>query len=81
MHTPASIARLALTALVVGVSLLVAHAAPPPESSQGPHRISVLLSYAPEGARHHRGEAHYNDVIFQGEGGEAPNMTQVAARR
>jgi ectoine hydroxylase-related dioxygenase (phytanoyl-CoA dioxygenase family) len=59
----------------------VAHAAPPPESSQGPHRTSVLLSFRPEGARHHRGEAHYNDVIFQGEEGEAPNMVQVAARR
>ena len=31
-------------------------------------------------AAHHRGETHYNDALFQGEGNSVPNMREIAER-
>ena len=47
----------------------VLHASMPPTSTEGPHRISVLLGFSPDGAGHHRGERHYNDVLLSRDDG------------
>ena len=52
----------------------VLHASMPPTSADGPHRISVLLGFSPEGAGHHRGERHYNDVLLSRDDGLVPHL-------
>jgi hypothetical protein len=55
----------------------VVHAAPPPESTTGPFRASVLLGWGQPGGEHHRGEVHYNDALFQ-DGNTVPNLREKA---
>ncbi len=57
------------------------HAAPPPTGREGPFRCSVLIGFARPGARHHRGEDHYNDVLLGREDGQVEHLARVAARR
>jgi ectoine hydroxylase-related dioxygenase (phytanoyl-CoA dioxygenase family) len=52
----------------------VLHASMPPTSAAGPHRISLLLGFSPEGAGHHRGERHYNDVLLSRDDGLVPHL-------
>jgi ectoine hydroxylase-related dioxygenase (phytanoyl-CoA dioxygenase family) len=59
----------------------VLHASMPPTSAEGPHRISVLLGFAPEGAGHHRGERHYNDVLLSRDDGLVPHLVDHVGRR
>jgi ectoine hydroxylase-related dioxygenase (phytanoyl-CoA dioxygenase family) len=59
----------------------VLHASMPPTSAEGPHRISVLLGFTPEGAGHHRGERHYNDVLLSREDGQVPHLVDHLERR
>ncbi len=55
------------------------HAAPPPRGS-GPFRASVLLSFAREGAAHHRGESSYNDALLARADGQVEHLERVAQR-
>ncbi len=57
----------------------VMHAAPPPTGA-GPYRASVVLAFAREGVRHHRGERSYNDVLLQSEDGQVEHLAKVAKR-
>lgn len=57
----------------------VMHASPPP-TGDGPYRVSVLLGFTPPGAHHHRGEAHYNDVLLSRDDGQIEHLQQVADR-
>lgn len=57
------------------------HVAPPPKGTDGPFRSCVLIGFQREGARHHLGGRHYNDVLLGSEDGQVENMTKVAARR
>ena len=59
----------------------VLHASMPPTSTEGPHRISVLLGFVPEGAGHHRGERHYNDVLLSRDDGLVPHLVDHVGRR
>ena len=59
----------------------VLHASMPPTSAEGPHRISVLLGFTPEGAGHHRGERHYNDVLLSRDDGQVPHLVDHVGRR
>jgi len=59
----------------------VLHASMPPTSADGPHRISVLLGFAPEGAGHHRGERHYNDVLLSSDDGLVPHLVDHVGQR
>ena len=59
----------------------VLHASMPPTSAEGPHRISVLLGFNPEGAGHHRGERHYNDVLLSRDDGQVPHLVDHVGRR
>jgi ectoine hydroxylase-related dioxygenase (phytanoyl-CoA dioxygenase family) len=59
----------------------VLHASMPPTSSDGPHRISVLLGFSPEGAGHHRGERHYNDVLLSRDDGLVPHLVDHVGKR
>lgn len=59
----------------------VLHASMPPTSAEGPHRISVLLGFVPDGAGHHRGERHYNDVLLSREDGQVPHLVDHVGRR
>lgn len=54
------------------------HAAPPPTGARGPYRSSVLIGFARPGARHHRGEDHYNDVLLQRDDGQVPHLARLA---
>ena len=56
------------------------HVAPPPTSIEGPHRCSVLLSFARVGGHHHRGGRHYNDVLLGREDGQIDHMKKVASQ-
>ncbi len=56
------------------------HAAPPPTGTQGPFRSSVLMGFTRPGARHHRGEDHYNDVLLQREDGQVEHLARIAGR-
>jgi ectoine hydroxylase-related dioxygenase (phytanoyl-CoA dioxygenase family) len=57
----------------------IMHAAPPPTGA-GPFRKCVLLSFARPDARHHRGEASYNDVLLSREDGQVEHLAKVARR-
>ncbi len=57
----------------------VMHASLPPTTADGPERISVLLAFVPDGAGHHRGARHYNDVLLGGEGGQVEHLGQRLA--
>jgi ectoine hydroxylase-related dioxygenase (phytanoyl-CoA dioxygenase family) len=59
----------------------VLHASMPPTSAEGPHRISLLLGFSPEGAGHHRGERHYNDVLLSREDGLVPHLVDHVGQR
>ncbi len=59
----------------------VLHASMPPTSSDGPHRVSVLLGFTPETAGHHRGERHYNDVLLARDDGQVPHLVDHVGRR
>lgn len=59
----------------------VLHASMPPTSAEGPHRISVLLGFSPEGAGHHRGERHYNDVLLSRDDGLVHHLVDHVGRR
>ena len=59
----------------------VMHASMPPTSTAGPHRISVLLSFTPPAAGHHRGERHYNDVLLSRDDGQVEHLVDHVGRR
>ena len=59
----------------------VLHASMPPTDAGGPHRISVLLGFSPEGAGHHRGERHYNDVLLSRDDGQVPHLVDHVGQR
>lgn len=59
----------------------VLHASMPPTSADGPHRISVLIGFTPEGAGHHRGERHYNDVLLSRDDGLVPHLVDHVGKR
>ena len=50
------------------------HASLPPTSAEGPHRISVLIGFAPETAGHHLGGRHYNDALLINEDGQVDHL-------
>ncbi len=50
------------------------HASLPPTSALGPHRISVLLGFAPETAGHHLGGRHYNDALLINDDGQVDHL-------
>jgi ectoine hydroxylase-related dioxygenase (phytanoyl-CoA dioxygenase family) len=57
------------------------HAAPPPtDPRRDAYRISAVVSFAPAGARNHRGEGSYNDALHQREDGQIEHLDQVARR-
>ena len=57
------------------------HAAPPPtRNDRAEYRISTVLSFAPVGARHHRGAASYNDALHQRADGRIEHLDEVAKR-
>jgi len=57
------------------------HAAPPPTAADRDHyRISAVVCFAPARARHHRGDASYNDVLHQREDGQIEHLDDVARR-
>lgn len=58
----------------------VMHAAPPPTSAEGPHRVSALIAWIPAGARHHRGERAYNDALLGREDGQVEHLEDVIKR-
>ncbi|MBW2723046.1 MAG: phytanoyl-CoA dioxygenase family protein [Deltaproteobacteria bacterium] len=58
----------------------VVHGAPPPLSSEGPFRASILISYKPPTARHHRGQRHYNDVLLEDNEGQTLDMRNLTSR-
>lgn len=55
----------------------VMHVSMPPTSTDGPHRISVLMGFSSPDARHHRGERHYNDVLLGADDGQVPHLTDL----
>jgi ectoine hydroxylase-related dioxygenase (phytanoyl-CoA dioxygenase family) len=57
------------------------HAAPPPTAAdRAAYRISAIVSYARPDARHHRGEASYNDVLHRRDDGQVEHLVSVAKR-
>jgi ectoine hydroxylase-related dioxygenase (phytanoyl-CoA dioxygenase family) len=56
------------------------HCAPPPTGRSGPFRTSVLIGFVRPGARHHRGEDHYNDVLLRRSDGQVEHLAKVATR-
>ncbi len=50
------------------------HVSLPPTSTEGPHRISVLMGFGPTTAGHHRGERHYNDALLGAADGQVQNI-------
>jgi ectoine hydroxylase-related dioxygenase (phytanoyl-CoA dioxygenase family) len=58
------------------------HAAPPPTApGRETYRISAIVGFARPDARHHRGEASYNDVLHQRADGQVEHLVNVAKRR
>lgn len=57
------------------------HAAPPPaDPRRDDYRISAVVSFAPAGARNHRGDGSYNDALHQRDDGQIEHLDQVARR-
>ena len=57
------------------------HCAPPPsDPARDAYRISAIVGYARPGARHHRGEASYNDALHRRDDGQVEHLTRVAKR-
>ncbi len=55
----------------------VMHAAPEPTGLCEHYRQSILLTYQPD-YQHHRGDRHYNDILFnEREDGQVPNMKSL----
>lgn len=50
------------------------HASLPPTSTTGPHRISVLMGFAPTGPGHHLGGRHYNDALLANQDGQVEHL-------
>ena len=50
------------------------HASLPPTSTAGPHRISVLMGFAPTGPSHHLGDRHYNDALLANQDGQIEHL-------
>lgn len=46
----------------------VMHVSLPPTSVDGPHRVSVLLTFSQPNGGHHLGGRHYNDAVLTGDG-------------
>jgi ectoine hydroxylase-related dioxygenase (phytanoyl-CoA dioxygenase family) len=59
----------------------VMHASMPPTSSDGPHRISVLLDFVTPNAGHHRGGGHYNDVLLGADDGQVAHLADKVGGR
>ncbi len=58
------------------------HAAPPPTRADLPtYRVSAVVSFAREGAHHHRGEQSYNAILHRREDGQIDHLARVADRR
>ena len=58
----------------------VMHASLPPTSEDGPHRISVLVGFAPANRGHHLGERHYNDALLVNDDGQVDHLGQRLER-
>ena len=58
----------------------VMHAAPEPTGTEAPYRSSVLLGFARIKGTH-RGERHYNDVLFRNEDGQIDHMDSLLVER
>lgn len=58
----------------------VMHASLPPTSEDGPHRISVLVGFAPANPGHHLGERHYNDALLVNDDGQVDHLGQRLER-
>jgi hypothetical protein len=58
----------------------VMHAAPEPTGKEGPFRSSVLLGFARIKGTH-RGERHYNDVLFRSDDGQVEHMDTLLTDR
>ena len=58
----------------------VMHASLPPTSDDGPHRISVLVGFAPANREHHLGERHYNDALLVNDDGQVDHLGQRLER-
>ena len=52
----------------------VMHVSLPPTSPNGPHRVSVLLSFSRADAVQHRGERHYNDALLSNADGQVEHI-------
>lgn len=52
------------------------HASLPPTATEGPHRISVLVGFAPANSNHHLGERHYNDALLANTSGQVEHLGQ-----
>ncbi len=52
----------------------VMHVSLPPTSADGPHRVSILLSFARADAVHHRGQRHYNDALLARDDGQIEHI-------
>jgi ectoine hydroxylase-related dioxygenase (phytanoyl-CoA dioxygenase family) len=52
----------------------VMHVSLPPTSKDGPHRVSVLLSFSRVDAAQHRGEHHYNDALLSSPDGQVEHL-------
>jgi len=58
----------------------VMHVSLPPASADGPHRVSILLSFSRAGAVHHRGERHYNDALLSNPDGQVEHLGRTLRR-
>jgi hypothetical protein len=57
------------------------HAAPPPTRADlDGYRVSAVVGFSRPDARHHRGEASYNQVLHQREDGQIEHIEKVAGR-
>ena len=57
------------------------HAAPPPSGrDRAVYRRSAIVGFARPGARHHRGEQSYNDVLHGRDDGQVEHLERVADR-
>ncbi len=57
------------------------HVAPPPTRTDLPtYRASAVVSFAREGAHHHRGEPSYNAVLHRRDDGQIEHLARVAER-
>ncbi|CAB4987714.1 MAG: hypothetical protein F2877_03980 [Actinobacteria bacterium] len=55
----------------------VMHVSPPPTSTDGPFRVSILLTYGPEKTLHHAGGRHYNDALLGADDGQVKHLRDL----